>query len=328
MKLLKKQVVFLSSAEKGSGTRGDFVISLPQNDEFDETLVFNIFISQLHIHNTFSTISDKNCYFEFAVAPPGPEPLFLASKQLPRGALLFYNIAEILTDLLFAEDNDNLRVSTRYGRLCFYRVGDAADTVLWLNFYDNDDHGYVHGLAHQAFGFPSPGKYSLIADPCPTLADGADSRYNLNDGGSNNPTASTLSPNIIIVNTISHLLVTTTLPSDNYIINESGVSNAGVTCDIPITADPLSLIVYNDKEGVNAIYERGRTLNSSLNIKLTDKDQNIVIPESDWSFVLNIEQYRDTDQLLLDGISKGSDFGAEIAQLLKMLLLQREFRSK
>lgn len=322
MKLLKKQTVFLSSAEKGNGTRGEFSISLPQNDAFDETTVFKLWISQLHIRNTFPTVTPQNCSFDFALAAPDADPTFLASKTLPTGIVQFYDVAALLGALLYDTDSD-LRCSTRYCRLYYYNITNNNQYDLWLKFEDTA----TSKSAHEVFGFPAPGVYCLQADLCPPDADGSTTQYSA-DLGSLNPQSTSLSPNIMNVNVLSHLLVTTSLPGDNYIVNSTGVSNAGVTCDVPITVDPLSLIVYTDREGSNAIYERGRTVVSSLNVTLSDKNQNVVIPDEDWSFVLNIEQYQDTEQLLLDGVSRLNNQDSEVVQLLKMLLLQKEFRPK
>ena len=324
MKLLKKQTVFLSSAENGSGTRGNFSISLPQNDEFDETLVFKIWISQLHIRNTFSTVTAQNDAFSFAVTnPTAGAPTVWAGANLPHGALLFYDVPPILQDLLF-DDTTSLKLSSRFGRLYCYDKVTTDTHRLWLRFPNTSN------SAHRVFGFDAPGDYEIIPDVCPTTDPGDPDAYDrfAPDGGSYNPSSRAMSPNLMSVAILSHLLLTTSLPGDNYIVNDTGVSNAGVTCDIPITVDPLALVVYTDKEGVNAIYEKGRTVVSTLIVTLTDKNQKIVEPSNDWSFVLNIEEYRDSEQLLLDGVNKTNDYEAEVVQVLKMLLLQREYKRK
>ena len=53
MRLLKKKTVFLQSADAATGTSGNFSIDLPSESTFDEDHLFKVYISRIHLRNSF-----------------------------------------------------------------------------------------------------------------------------------------------------------------------------------------------------------------------------------------------------------------------------------
>lgn len=51
-------------------------------------------------------------------------------------------------------------------------------------------------------------------------------------------------------------------------------------------------------------------------------------PITDWSFVITMEEYEDTDKLLLDNAKKLVSDDEEMIQIMKMTLLQKELKKR
>ena len=51
-------------------------------------------------------------------------------------------------------------------------------------------------------------------------------------------------------------------------------------------------------------------------------------PNDDWSFVVTIEEYEDTDKLLLDNAKRLVSDDEEMIQIMKMTLLLKELKPR
>ncbi len=87
------------------------------------------------------------------------------------------------------------------------------------------------------------------------------------------------------------------------------------------------MLTYKDDLGGNAIYQRARSIASSLSVQLLDKQVQQIEPSIDWSFVVTTE-YEATDRLLLDNAKKLVNDDEEMIQIMKMTLLQRELKKR
>jgi len=52
--------VFLQSANAGNGTPGNFSIDLPSENTFDENDLFKVYISRIHLRNSFLYVANAN----------------------------------------------------------------------------------------------------------------------------------------------------------------------------------------------------------------------------------------------------------------------------
>ena len=59
-----------------------------------------------------------------------------------------------------------------------------------------------------------------------------------------------------------------------------------------------------------------------------DKDFVQLSPNDDWSLVVTIEEYEDTDKLLLDSAKRLVSDDEEMIQIMKMTLLQKELKPR
>ena len=59
-----------------------------------------------------------------------------------------------------------------------------------------------------------------------------------------------------------------------------------------------------------------------------DKHFMHLSPNDDWSFVVTIEGYEDTDKLLLDNAKRIVSDDEEMIQIMKMTLLQKELKPR
>ena len=138
--------------------------------------------------------------------------------------------------------------------------------------------------------------------------------------------STTVTPRLMNVDNFQNVLVRTSIPSDNYTVGMTGPSASGVTVQVPTQVPPGGAIVYTDDIGVNAVYERSKSVVNNLSVELMDEAHNKIVPDQHWTFVLTIKQYEDIHGEVLEQLQKQTSADQEIMQLLKMLLLQAEYR--
>lgn len=347
MKLVSKRNVFLSSADKASGDRGNFTIQVPGPMVFDENMVFKIFLSQINMRNTFFFVTARNCqyFIQFtaagAAAPAVPTkfdglPWFLNNwvpLTLPYGFPSDEVVAACVNEQLLQAVNGSggmlLNCVYRNGRLYFVQRNTTQGTALMNDIYiwfNNNYDAYgneITGPCHHALGFPQKNvSYKIVPD----VVNPNDARVNGADGASFNPSEAAMSPVLMDIDHMSDIIIRTTLPSDNFNLTEDGPEMSGVTVQIPIIVPPGGNIVYADEIGINAVYEKSRSVVTTLDVDVLDKNLDSITPGHDWSIVMCIEQYEDVDAQTLKSLSQQTANDDEIIQLLKMLLLQREFK--
>lgn len=332
MKLVAKTGVFLNTAQKTNGDNGNFNIQMPYDYKFDPKQVFKIWISQVNLRNTFFYIRPENCVLYYCIdvdpstlQPPGAALGRWSTMVLPYGVPDASQLCAILNEA-FLPSNPTVFVTRRYGRLCVWS-SDTAEPYHIVNFYFAPANALpeARGPCNLAYGFPSSGTiYTLYANQNPA---GVDDRLPA-DGCTTRPADNQLSPQLMDANHLSNIVIKTDLPSDNYVIDKSGPSNNGITVNIPIVVPPGASILWQDTHGTYAVLEKGRSVVNSLAITVEDGLGKQLTPDHDWSFIVNIETYEDVDATELDLLEKSNKGDDQVIQLLKMLLLQKEFKGK
>lgn len=335
MKLLKKRTVFVSSADGNGGDKGEFSVQMPLDYVFDEKIVFKMFISQINIRNSFFAVNARNCHYYMQLVPvAAPIPAFaLANPQLtgwqpfdiPFGFPSSQDVAACVNAQLQLVPPvvGQAPVSCQYiaGRLYFNQVAVAgaaqpgAPTVKICFYFAS-----AQGPCNDAVGFHNLDTgVSLVPD---TFVDAAGVM-------TINPVlpSTTVTPRLMNVDNFQNILVRTSIPSDNYTVGMTGPSASGVTVQVPMQVPPGGAIVYTDDVGVNAIYERSKSVVNNLSVELMDEAHNKIVPDQHWTFVLTIEQYEDVHGEILEQLQQQTSADTEIMQLLKMLLLQSEYKS-
>ena len=347
MKLVNKRNVFLSSADMASGDKGQFTIQLPYDMVFDEKMVFKIWISQLNMRNTFFYVERRNCAFFAAIVRAGsPQPRSPTAVDdgdyvrcnIPYGFPSDVGVAQAVNELLYhideVHDSNNeltLCCRHRFGRLYFVQIGTATnpapqrDYDLWL-YFQSQQPGSDIGPCNSAMGFPQQ-DHAYLVEVDINNYDAYDYRYNA-DMATNLPYEAALSPVLMDIDHISDVIIKTSLPADNYSVDSQGPAVTGITLQVPLLVPPGGQIYYADERGVNAMYEKSRSVVNTLDVQVLDKTLHQLMPQHDWSFVLAVEQYEDTETQVLQSLSKQLSNDDEIIQLAKMTLLQAEFRRK
>lgn len=344
MKLVSRRGVFLSSADKANGTKGNFVLSLPYDFVFDENIIFKLFISQLNIRNDFFWTDQYNCCYYVNVtaigtaAPAAPtlvNPGLWNRFTIPQGCFSSLQIINAVNEQLVLAyplvpgDAISTAVSQtsilfRAGRLYANQV--AAPATIQINFYFlSVPDGTPDGPCNKAMGFlHSNQAYTITPTGLPVVV----ASRRAADGGTNAPPESSMSETLMSSERVNDLIVRTSMPSDNYTVSKEGPEVTGITINVPIAVAPGGSIIYEDVVGVHAVYERTRSVVNTLMVELLDKNMNPLEPDHDWSFILTIEQYEDTDGLSLKALQENNQHQEEVIQLLKMLLLQQEFTNR
>ncbi len=318
MKLVKKRTVFISSADGVGGDRGSFNVQMPVDFVFDEKLMFKLFITQANIRNSFAWVTDPNSGYLAALGNPGngvPPDASFQQFHLPLGfpsideiaASVQNDIGELMANLPVAQQRD-MTVSPFLGRLYFNQADDngAQPTVnLYFRFTNQ---------AADIMGFNGLGTHLITPNNAPA------------DPGPVNPPFGCTSDRLANVDHIQNILVKTSIPSDNYSLGGEGPAANGVTIQIPVGVPPGGAIIYTDHRGVHAAYEQGRSVVNNLSVELLDEHYNKLIPDQHWSFVLTIEQWEDQQKEVVQLLQSQKKNEEEMIQLLKMLLLQREFK--
>lgn len=354
MRLLKKKTVFLQSADAGSGTTGNFSIDLPSDNTFEEDHLFKIYISRVHLRNSFFYVKYSNSQFFWCVVPtttvaPNPpasvtNPGAWTPANLPLGCLVDYDVVKFMNTLLVnppgTASYNSLQCTLRNGRMYWnYQLpSSSAQSKFYVYLYfaagtatDRYGNTVTTGPANQALGFPAANTvYKIQPDTggLPNQNADASARLNSNDGCPYNPSEVAMSPQLIDCNPLTDILIMTNLPTENFCYSGNSLTNNGVTVLLPVDQPPLALLVYKDQTGGNAIYQRGRSVASSLSVQLMDKLFNPIEPKDDWSFVVTMEEYEDSDKLLLDNAKQQVQDDEQMIQIMKMTLLQRELKKK
>lgn len=342
MRLLQKKNVFLQSANAGSGTSGNFTIDLPSSNTFQEDHLFKVYISRIHLRNSFLYVTNANSQFFWCVLPqenakPNPPtsvavPGVWTPGNLPQGCPVDIDICNYMNSLLVnGATYMNLRCVLRNGRMYFnfLAASGTASAQFYLYLYFAQDGST--GPAHQCFGFPSANQiYTIYPDHGGVQNAGTDASARLSayDSCPYNPAEAAMSPQLIDCNPLTDILVITNLPSDNYCYSKGSLTNNGVAVLLPVDQPPLAMLDYKDNIGGNAIYQRGRSVASSLSLQLVTRDFVQLDPITDWSFVITMEEYEDTDKLLLDNAKKLVSDDEEMIQIMKMTLLQKELKKR
>jgi len=187
------------------------------------------------------------------------------------------------------------------------------------------------GPANQCFGFTaSQVVYTIYPNHGGVQNSGTDAANRLSpyDSCRYNPSEAAMSPQLIDCNPLTDILVSTNLPTDNYCYSNGALTNNGVTVLMSVDQPPLAMLNYKDDLGGNATYQRGRSVASSLTLKLMTRDFVEIDPVTNWSFLVTMEEYEDTDKLLLDNAKKLVQDDEEMIQIMKMTLLQKELKKR
>jgi hypothetical protein len=336
MKLVKKRNVFLSSAGAVSGDKSHFSLTLPYDFAFDEKMAYKLWLSQVNIRNTFFYITSDNCAYYIALTAPTdpqpapPDPANLRAPwgtfDLPLGCPSDIDISLAINEQLKRyRGATNIHCLYRFGRLYFTQINKAPDdrgkpleSVVYLYFAKQDS------PAHKAFGYSNKDIDTVLL-VVPDVAEEEDERARQSDNGGNCPGVLSQPPSLMDVNSVTDVVIKTSLPSDNYILQQSGPSSTNISVQIPIAVPPGGGIIYEDTVGVCAVYELAKSVMNILEVEVVDKNNKKMMPGHDWSFVLTIEQYEDVEKQVLNYLKEQGEENKELIQLSKMSLLQREF---
>ncbi len=341
----------MQSANAGDGTPGNFSIDPPNENTFDEDHLFKVYISRIHLRNSLFYVTNANSQFFWCVqpttsaAPNAPTsvatPGVWTPGNVPLGCPVDLDICNFMNALLVNPTNaySALNCALRDGQMYFNFAAAPATTTAQYNVYLYFSNGTIDrtgtqqptGPANSCFGFPAANTvYTIKPDHGGPFNAGTDASNRLNqyDNCSYNPTEPAMSPMLIDCNPLTDILISTNLPTDNYCYSGGSLTNNGVTVLLPVDQPPLGMLTYKDDHGGNAVYQRGRSVASSLNVQLMSKDFIQIQPSTDWSFVITMEEFEDTDKLLLDNAKKVVSDDEEMIQIMKMSLLQKELRKK
>lgn len=233
-----------------------------------------------------------------------------------------------------------LNCALRDGRMYFNFVASPATTSAQYYVYlyfsngtvtDRNGVNQTTGPANECFGFPAANTvYTIKPDHGGVFGNATDASKRLNqyDSCPYNPSEVAMSPQLIDCNPLTDILVSTNVPTDNYCYSGGSLTNNGIIVLLLFDQPPLGMLTYKDDHGGNAIYQRGRSVASSLNVQLMAKDFTQLQPSTDWSFVITMEEFEDTDKLLLDDAKKVVSDDEELIQIMKMTLLQKELKKR
>ena len=347
MKLVAKSGVFLSSAQRTNGTLGQFTIQMPYDYKFDPKQIFKIWISQVNMRNTFEYITNMNRRVYFYIGSTGevqPNPPAVNAEgrwrhvDLSLGSPTSREICAQINAAIGRTDFAGapaVQVAYRYGRLHVWSNSTTVyEVYFWfmptLNAFGNLQPD-MYGPATRACGFPTtnvytPGlngaAYHLTARPAAegVRASPAGADFNVADD--------TISVQTMDSDHYNNIVIKTDLPNENYSVSRDGPSQNGITCNIPICVPIGGQILWQDTDGTYSLLERGRSVVNSLTVTVEDKFGKQLQPAHDWSFVIVIETYEDTEQEKLELLMAANKDDDQVIQLLKMLLLQKEFKGK
>jgi len=276
MRLLKKKAVFLQSANAGNGTPGNFSIDLPSENAFDEDHLFKVYISRIHLRNSFLYVTNANSQFFWCVlpttsaAPNAPTsvavPGVWTPGNVPLGCPVDLDICNFMNALLVNPTNtySGLNCALRNGRMYFNFVASSATTSAQYYVYLYFSNGTVidrtstlqpTGPANECFGFPSANNvYTIKPDHGGVFNAGTDASKRLNqyDRCPYIPTEVAMSPQLIDCNPLTDILVSTNLPTDNYCYSGGSLTNNGITVLLPVDQPPLGMLTYTEASTARA----------------------------------------------------------------------------
>ena len=287
MRLVSKRQIYGNSADRSSGTTGEFVLNCGQQQYLGENYEYKVYLQSLDIRNDFYQIS----------AALGNNTILLNKNDgngyqtyvIPDGAPKIPDIVNFLKTTCGV-------ASTAYnastGKLTF----SEATQLQFDNTVANNP-----SSAYAALGMPK-GSVTAIA---PMVAPAFSS-----------------TPNQVTVRAITDLdVLCSSISEDRFqTLLNSDLQQSQRVARVPISAAFMQQLIYWDLDGANGTFiSAAKDTLDRFEISLQDCSGIRVTPALDWTFVLAIEVWSDTDrniQKLLADLVASSNITNRLLQLL------------
>ena len=286
MRLVSKRQIFASSADRSSGTTGNFVLNCGQQQYLGENYEYKVYLQSLDIRNDFYQISaalgndvvrlstdNGNTYTNYTIPDGAPDMPALV------------NFLKTTCGLASAAYNSGS------GKLTF---SEATD-VLFDNTNANPASAYA------AIGMPQGQVTRIAAAVAPAFSS---------------------TPNLVSMRKITVMdVMCPTISEDRFQTQAMGdLQQSQRVARVPITAAFMQRIIYDDLDGANGTFiSAAKDTLDQFQLSLQDITGIPLAPAIEWSFVLAIEVWSDTDrniQKLLADLVTASTVTNRLLQLL------------
>ena len=293
MRLISKRQIFSSSADRTSGTTGNFVLNCGQQQYKGENYEYKVYLQSLDLRNDFYQISaalkndvvrlstDNGSTFTNYTIPDG-------SPDMP--AIVNF----LIKTCMIASTTYN----SATGQLNF---SEAGPLVFDNTFANNPNSAYMAiGMLGPTQGTPA-GITTIPAAVAPAFS---------------------ASPNLVSTRRITDLDVLCPSISEDRFQTQSmsDLIQSQRVARVPIDAAFLQRIIYTDLDGANGTFiSAAKDTLDQFHIILQDCTGILLVPKIDWTFVLAIEVWSDTDrniQKLLADLVASSNVTNRLLQLL------------
>lgn len=286
MRQINKSKFYLSSANRTSGTTGNFTINAPIPLKFQPSLFYKVYPLQIVMRNDASWTTAADTITVAINGNPG------YTWTLPIGSPSVDDIANAFNNF-FGGILSNIE--------CSY--------VPWTS-----------GFLFQCGNAPMPFTLTFSASAAPKLGFVAGGSY------SGRPGSPVFSPNAAIVNPILAYDIVTSLPRHNYAYASGKFGESGITTRMPITVPYMATQVYTDVNGANAMFESYRDHIDSIAISIQTDQGKPVLPISDWLLTLCIETWVDDDEQHLSTLKQVATSAHDIAMNGKLDLMRKDLK--
>lgn len=163
-----------------------------------------------------------------------------------------------------------------------------------------------------------------MSGPMRNAASGTDEPYPKYEDARN----AAAMPFEMLMDDFTQLHINTDLPVQNSEIRPTeGLSQTRITALVPVGVPHGSTIYYQDKDGINAAYERNQSTLARLHIWLTDKYGKAYMPASPWSFSFALEIWQDDFKRMLDILLASQSLHESAVKLAKLGLVGASFQA-
>lgn len=286
MRLVSKRQIFASSADRASGTTGNFVLNCGQQQYKGENYEYKVYLQSLDLRNDFYQISAAlgNNVVRLSV----DNGATYTNYTIPDGAP---DMPAIVNFLKTTCGLASAAYNSATGKLTF----SEATPVLFDNTAANPASAYA------ALGMPQGSVTTIPPAVAPAFSS---------------------TPNIVSIRKITDLdVLCPTLSEDRFQTQAMGdLQQSQRVARVPIDAAFLQRIIYTDLDGANGTFiSAAKDTLDQFQISLQDCTGIPLLPAIDWTFVLAVEVWSDTDrniQKLLADLVASSSVTNRLLQLL------------
>jgi len=284
VKIIKSQILYIDSQDKASSqTPQNFSINIPKS--FIETTTQNqkirITVLDAIIPRNFWAINSNNRFFTVRVG------LADYTINLPLG---FWNVNQLATQLK--------------------SLLDTGTSLTWTITYDQNKNYYTFVYS----GTGSTVSFIFTSNDCSDFLGFSNSTTNtfISNSLTSTKGISVVGENCLYLRTN----LTNEIPNIEY-GNNGTFTVSNILARIPIAVAPFGSIIYQDYSNTYSLIIEQNYVDQ-LNIRVTDRFQNLIDLQTEWSFSLKIEIIETDDMERTISNTK------ETADLLRLMLLQNQ----